>query len=306
MIYSVRHKTTYRYDIEVGYARCSLRLVPRPSSSQTLLQSDIVIQPGPAFRTAQHDKFSNPSMGVVITTPHLELVVESFCLVDVFALPPSDPAHSLRWEIVRASGLEHQSLHADGPALFLHPTRATPYVPAIAEFARESFQPGRPVLVAAGQLSHRLKTGFVYDPSATEVHTPVQTAFEQRRGVCQDFAHIMICALRGLGLPARYVMGYIRTLPAPGQPRLEGADATHAWVELWCGQSLGWVGIDPTNDMFTGDEHIVLAIGRDYRDVAPIEGLLLGAGRQTLEVEVDVQEQGDGLRPGIELARSSA
>ena len=302
----MRHKTTYRYDIEVGYARCSLRLVPRPTSGQTLLQSNIVILPRPAFETAQRDKFSNPSMAVVITTPHRELVVESFCLVDVFALPPSDSAHSVTWETVRASGLEHQSLQADGPALFLHPTRATPYVPAIAEFARESFQPGRPVLVAAGQLSRRLKAGLVYDPCATEVHTPVQTAFEQRRGVCQDFAHIMICALRGLGLPARYVSGYIRTSPAPGQPRQEGADATHAWVELWCGQSLGWVGVDPTNDLFTGDEHIVLAIGRDYHDVAPIEGVLLGAGRQTLKVEVDVHEQGEGLGPGVDLARSRA
>jgi transglutaminase-like putative cysteine protease len=134
----------------------------------------------------------------------------------------------------------------------------------------------------------RIRREFTYDPDATEVSTPVSEAFEKRHGVCQDFAQVMISGLRGLGLPARYVSGYLRTVPQPGQPRLEGADATHAWVAVWCGYDRGWIGLDPTNNMFTENDHITLATGRDYQDVAPIEGVLLGSGRQKLKVEVDV------------------
>jgi transglutaminase-like putative cysteine protease len=134
----------------------------------------------------------------------------------------------------------------------------------------------------------RMRRDFIYDSKATDVSTPPAEAFAARRGVCQDFAHIMICGLRGLGLPARYVSGYIRTIPPPGKPRLEGADATHAWVALWCGAEQGWIGLDPTNDLVVQGDHIVLASGRDYSDVAPIDGIILAPGKQTLKVEVDV------------------
>ena len=144
------------------------------------------------------------------------------------------------------------------------------------------------MLEAAAELMARIKADFKYDPEATAVSTPLREAFEKRGGVCQDFAHIMIAGLRGLGLPAFYVSGYIRTIPPPGKPRLEGADASHAWVSLWCGQEFGWRDLDPTNALFIGDDHIVVAIGRDYADVSPIDGVILASGAQKLSVRVDV------------------
>src|SRR5690606_39171507 len=162
----------------------------------------------------------------------------------------------------------------------------------ITAYARQSFTPGRPIVEAAAELMTRMRDEFVYDPEATTVSTPAVEAFEARHGVCQDFAHIMIAGLRGLGLPAAYVSGYLRTIPPPRQPRLAGADATHAWVDLWCGER-GWIGFDPTNAVFAENDHIVLAIGRDYSDVAPIDGVILAPGVQTLKVEVDVIPDGE-------------
>ncbi len=169
----------------------------------------------------------------------------------------------------------------------------TPLHAPATDYARESFPPGRPVLEGAAELMGRIKEDFAYDPEATHVATPLAEAFEARGGVCQDFAHIMISALRGLALPAAYVSGYIRTTPAPGQPRLEGADASHAWVAVWCGEPFGWIHLDPTNAMFADDNHILVAIGRDYADVSPIDGVIVGAGRQALDVSVDIKAVGD-------------
>jgi transglutaminase-like putative cysteine protease len=188
------------------------------------------------------------------------------------------------------------NLGPDGPAAYLYPTGRTPLVPAITEYARASFWPGRPIVQAAAELMTRMHADFVYDAEATTVRTPAAEAFAKRRGVCQDFVHIMTSGLRGLGLPTAYVSGYLRTLPPPGQPRLEGADATHAWVSLWCGPDRGWIGYDPTNAVFAQNDHIVLAIGRDYSDIAPIDGVILAPGGQTLKVEVDVT-------PGDEAGR---
>jgi transglutaminase-like putative cysteine protease len=135
---------------------------------------------------------------------------------------------------------------------------------------------------------HRIRTEFKYDPKATVISTPLKEVFEKRHGVCQDFAHVMIAGLRGLGLPAAYVSGYLRTIPPPGKPRLQGADATHAWVSLWCGPGIGWVGFDPTNDILVENDHIVLAVGRDFSDVSPVDGIIVGSRKQKLSVAVDV------------------
>jgi transglutaminase-like putative cysteine protease len=290
VIYGVRHRTTYSYDSEVAFARCVLRLTPCTNASQTLLQSSITVTPAPAVKTIKRDPFGNQMVSLIVDTPHEVLVVEGQSVVDVHAAPVPKGAPSDPWEAVRRAGLESRRLDADSPALFIYPTRAAPYAPQIGDYGLECFAAGRPILEAAAGLMERIKVGFAYDTEATDVHTPVTEAFAKRRGVCQDFAHVMICGLRAIGLPARYASGYIRTIPAPGQPRLEGADATHAWVELWCGTELGWVGLDPTNNLFVGDEHVVLAHGRDYHDAAPIDGVLLGSGLQTIDVEVDVVE----------------
>jgi transglutaminase-like putative cysteine protease len=289
-IYAIRHLTTYRYDSEVSYARCELRLTPGSDEAQTVLKSQIEVTPLPASRTAKTDVFGATVTALIIDKPHRSLAIESRCLVDVHAPPIGDVSATDPWETVRIAALKSRALDANAPAVYLYPTPTTPITPQITAYARESFTPGRPVLEAAAELMGRIRKQFSYDPEATDVRTPVLEAFEKRHGVCQDFAHVMICGLRGLGLPARYVSGYLRTIPAPGQARLEGADATHAWVALWCGPQRGWVGLDPTNDLLVGNDHVRLAVGRDYRDVAPIEGVLLGAGRQTLDVAVDVLE----------------
>jgi len=158
----------------------------------------------------------------------------------------------------------------------------------ITAYAASSFPPGSGILAGTVDLMHRIRTEFKYDPKATVISTPLMEVFEKRHGVCQDFAHVMIAGLRGLGLPAAYVSGYLRTIPPPGKPRLQGADATHAWVSLWCGVEIGWIGFDPTNDLLVENDHIVLAVGRDFSDVSPVDGIIVGSRKQKLSVAVDV------------------
>jgi transglutaminase-like putative cysteine protease len=288
MNYKLRHRTTYAYDDVVGFARCVLRLTPRSSPTQTVLESSVTVSPAPSAELDRTGPFGARILTVTVDKPHKALVIEANSRIDVHVPSPGDPEASPAWETIRAAALATSDLSPDGPAAYLFPTARTPIVPEITEFARASFPPGRPIVAAMEELNRRIHAEFRYDPSATEVSTPVAQAFVARHGVCQDFAQIMICGLRGLGLPAAYVSGYLRTIPPPGQPRLEGADATHAWVSVWCGPDLGWIGVDPTNAILAGDDHLVLAVGRDYADVAPIDGVILASGAQTLKVEVDV------------------
>lgn len=288
MIYALRHRTTYSYEEPVTFARCVLRLTPRTSATQTLLKNTITVIPRPSDARDGAGPFGEKTRTMVIDTPHTSLVIEAVSRVDVHAPPPPDPARSQPWESVRAGSFDSSTLGPEGPAPYLYPTRRTPAAPPITEYARQSFAADRPIVEAAVELMTRIRKDFTYDPEATTVSTPVLEAFTARHGVCQDFAHVMISGLKGLGLPAAYVSGYLRTIPPPGKPRLEGADATHAWVSLWCGDTLGWIGFDPTNALVVQNEHIVLAVGRDYSDVAPIDGIILAPGHQTLKVEVDV------------------
>ena len=288
MIYWVRHRTTYSYEAEVTYARCVLRLTPPSTLAQTLLDNAIAITPEPADRLSRVGPFGEQTLTVVIDKPHKVLVIDATSWVDVHAPAAPAAAASPAWEAVRSAAYETSSLDDDSPAAFLYPTARTPLTAPITDYARASFPAGRPIVEAGAELMTRIHDEFVYDSEATTVSTPANEAFKARRGVCQDFAHIMVAGLRGLGLPAAYVSGYLRTNPPPGRPRLQGADATHAWVSLWCGEQDGWVGFDPTNAILARDDHITLAIGRDYSDVAPIDGLTLSPGEQELKVEVDV------------------
>jgi transglutaminase-like putative cysteine protease len=288
VIYTLRHVTTYAYEDAVTFARCVLRLTPRSSASQAVLKSSVQVTPRPLSTVERTGPFGERTLTVVIDKPHTELVIEARSRVEVSARPVGDPHDSQPWESARTQAYVTRDLGPDGPAAFLYPTRRTPNAPSITAYARQSFAPGRPIVEAAAELMTRMHADFTYDPEATTVSTPALESFEARHGVCQDFAHIMIAGLRGLGLPAAYVSGYLRTIPPPGQPRLAGADATHAWASLWCGEARGWIGFDPTNAVFAENDHIVLAIGRDYSDVAPIDGIILAPGVQTLKVEVDV------------------
>jgi transglutaminase-like putative cysteine protease len=288
VIYALRHRTTYSYEERVSFARCVLRLTPRSSATQTVLANAITVTPRPSNSHDGTGPFGEKTRTVVIDTPHTSLVIEAISRVDVHAPTPSDPKQSPAWEAVRAESFQSRTLGPDGPAAYLYPTRRTPAAAQITEYARQSFANGRSIISSAAELMSRIHKDFTYDPEATTVSTPALEAFTARHGVCQDFAHVMISGLKGMGLPAAYVSGYLRTIPPPGKPRLEGADATHAWVTVWCGDTLGWIGFDPTNALIVQDDHIVLAVGRDYSDVAPIDGIILAPGHQTLKVEVDV------------------
>lgn len=291
MKYRLTHRTTYRYDQPVTFAQCVLRLTPASSARQTVTRDRVDISPAPARIEPEPGPFGEPTLRVRIDAPHTRLVITATSSIDVHTYWPAPDGMS--WEAVRAEAMASRDLSATGPSAFLYPTAAAPLVSAITDYARASFPPGRPLLEAAEDLMRRIKADFVYDDEATDVSTPAAAAFAARRGVCQDFAHIMICGLRGLGLPAAYVSGYLRTVAPAGQARLIGADATHAWAQLWCGEVVGWVGFDPTNALMALDDHVVLAVGRDYADAAPIKGLILTPGAQALTVEVDLAPVSD-------------
>jgi transglutaminase-like putative cysteine protease len=286
--YKLRHVTTYHYSKAVTFARCALRLTPQQGLDQTVLASTLSITPTPSRLEERVGPFGERVVTAIIDTPHKDLRIESRSTVAVHRVELLAGFTGASWEAIREEASASMSLDVISPAHFIYPTAMTKLSPAITAYVAECFAPGRSVVEAAHALSCRIKAEFAYDADATLVSTPSIEAFEARRGVCQDFAHIMISGLRGLGLPAAYVSGYLRTIPPPGQPRLEGADATHAWVDLWCGKALGWVGFDPTNALIVAGDHIILAVGRDYADVAPVGGVVLGPGDQTIDVAVDV------------------
>jgi len=302
VIYGVRHRTTYSYEAPVAFARCVLRLTPHDSPIQTLDHVAIEVTPLPSRIDDRTDPFAVGSVILVIEKSHRKLIIEANSIVDVHAPPVERPSDSPPWEAVRAASFQSRDLGPESPATFLYPTARTPMAPAITEYARASFHAGRPMLEAAAELMGRIRRDFTYDPKATDAYTSPQAAFSARSSVCQDFANVMICGLRGLGLPAAYVAGYLRTIPPPGRPRLAGADATHAWVRLWCGDERGWIGFDPTNAIFAENDHITLTVGRDAADTSPIDGVLLGAGDQALKVEVDVIPQDDAAAVRAPLA----
>jgi transglutaminase-like putative cysteine protease len=293
LIYSLRHLTTYRYARAVRFARCNLRLRPRDGEGQRVLESALHVTPTPTSRLARRDFFGLDTLTLTLDEPHREFTVEAVSRVAVERPAPPPPESGLPWEAVRAAALALPSLGPDGPAHFQFRSQRVPLEPAVTDYARASFPPGRSAYGGAVELMQRIRDDFRFDAKATTVSTPLAEAFALRAGVCQDFTHVMIAGLRGLGLPAAYVSGYLRTRPPAGRPRLRGADASHAWVALWCGPETGageggWIGLDPTNACVVRDDHIVVARGRDYTDVAPIDGMVASAGEQKLTVEVDV------------------
>ncbi len=290
MIYRVQHRTTYHYQDPVSVSHHVLRLTPRNLPKQSCWESYVAILPAPAVTSAHSDYFGNTLTFFTLHEPHESLVVEANTRLEVNPIGSPDFSASPPWETVReslAGGAAEPTAEVLEAWQFVFDTRRVRSSPELAAYARESFAPRRPLLAAVLDLMRRIHQDFRFDKQATEVATPVQTFFEKRRGVCQDFAHLQIGCLRSLGLPARYVSGYLRTLPPPGRPRLVGADASHAWCSAWCPVN-GWVDFDPTNNCLPSDGHITVAWGRDYSDVSPIYGVLLGGARHELKVEVDV------------------
>lgn len=278
-----------RYDYEYPTAGHHLvRVLPRALPGvQWPQQSQLQFEPDPEERQEFTDFFGNRVVSIALRTPHQALDVEMRAsLVVERAQPQLDLSPDLAGLHAELDTLH--SLAPDSPSHFLAPSPHVPLLGRVSAYAADSLRAGGSVLAAAQQLGRRLRNDFAYDPEATEVDTPVAQAFDMRRGVCQDFSHIMIAGLRGLGIPAGYVSGFLCTQPPPGKPRLEGADATHAWVRVWCGLQMGWQEFDPTNAIAAGDDHITIGHGRDYGDVAPIVGVLKTSGAHEASQAVDV------------------
>jgi transglutaminase-like putative cysteine protease len=288
MIYDVRQTTTCGYASPVAYARHVLRLTPVSREGERVQVAALQILPEPAHRREGQDFFGNRLTWLEVEEPHDTLTVKLAARVAVDAPLIPEPSSTPAWEAVRDEAFAVSDIGPLSPAHFLFPSRMVSLDPEIRDYVRESFPPARPILEAAIELIHRLKADIVYEIGATTVTTTPPMSFALRRGVCQDFAHIMISGLRGIGLPAAYVSGFLRSAPPSDGTRLQGSEAMHAWVMLWCGESAGWIGLDPTNAILAAEDHVSLAIGRDYTDVAPVDGVILGSGRQRMGVSVNV------------------
>lgn len=291
MKYAVRHTTTYTYDEPVSDSLGVAHLVPRTLPWQQVTGYDVTITPTPGDQESDVDFYGNHVTYFQVTEPHKTLVVEGAGQVEVVAPVVSPEAMATPWEAVRplvtpkAPGAWAATDLALASALVDH-------APGAVEYAALSLAPGRPVGDAVTDLMHRVHADFDYDKTATTVTSTVEHILEARAGVCQDFAHFMLACLRSHGLAARYVSGYLATQPPPGQPRLVGADASHAWVEVWLGNHGGtaaWLALDPTNDQAIADRHVTVAWGRDYGDVPPLKGVIFTeAKKSTMRVSVDV------------------
>jgi transglutaminase-like putative cysteine protease len=288
MIYEVRHQTAYDYETDVSLSHHIAHLTPRTTNSQQCLDHRLEFTPKPTTNASHADHFGNQSTFLTVEGAHRRLEVIALTRVEIS--PPNLPApeETPAWETVLdlCSG---DSLNPPMDAVeFVFGSPLAPRRTDLADYARPSFTRRRPILAGAIDLCNRVHADFAFDTEATTVMTTVQDFFKVRRGVCQDFAQLMIGCLRSIGLPARYVSGYLETLPPPGKPKLVGSDASHAWISVWCGEH-GWIDLDPTNNVLPSSRHITTAWGRDYGDVTPLRGILVGGGSHKLTVSVDVK-----------------
>jgi len=279
--YQISHGTLYDYSRDVSVSHHVARLTPRRSAGQAVLEYALTVDPEPMSTSSHTDYFGNTVTVFAMFGPHRRLRVTARSLVEVHV--PEAAKGSAAWETVR-DGLGRDP-HDTVEFALDSPRVAT--TPAFADYAAESFTGGRPLMDAVADLTRRIHVDFTFDRTATTVSTPLADVFRRRRGVCQDFAHLEIACLRSLGLAARYVSGYIESVPPANQPRLAGADASHAWLAVYDLAS-GWIDVDPTNNLVPANRHVTLAWGRDYGDVSPIRGVILGGGDHRWHVAVDV------------------
>ncbi len=285
--YRITHVTTYQYSEPVRVCHNLLLLSPRSNERLTCLTHRITIRPTPTVETDRIDFFGNPMRAFSIEESHRQLVVTAASHVRVGPPEIGDLSVGGAWEQVVRAGTDRSGAGWLDAAPFRWDSRRVRRSDEYAAYARPSFPAGRSLLEGVRDLTRRIHADFRYDTTTTHADTPVETAFRQRSGVCQDFAQIGIACLRSLGIAARYVSGYLRTFPPPGKPRLIGADQSHAWLGVHAGE-LGWVDFDPTNDCLCSTDHVPVAYGRDFHDVVPMRGVFLGGGTHTLAVSVDV------------------
>lgn len=285
MIYTAEHTTTYLYSGAVSICHTEVHLSPLTGPSQRLLSHKLEISPEPAYMVTRKDYFGNEVTAFSIQEAHETLSVTARSEVEILASEPPHPSLTPPWEQVRDDLAARSTDELYYASEFTGRSPMVAVSPAFAEWARTSFAPGRPIAEACLDLSHRIYTEFKYDPRATTIWTPVAKVLEIKRGVCQDFAHLMASGLRSLGLATRYVSGYLRS----GE-KTRGAEASHAWCAVYCGR-FGWLDFDPTNDVMPHGNHITLAYGRDYSDVTPVRGVALGGGEQVINVSVGVAQK---------------
>ncbi|MEM6279486.1 MAG: transglutaminase family protein [Verrucomicrobiota bacterium] len=287
--YRVRHLTTYDYSGRIDICHSIAHLKPRENEHQEVLSHRVDVTPEPFFRAEREDYWNNGTLYFEIQGSHDRLEVLSTLTVEKQVGETMEPKSGVAWddkkERLRSGDSDEAGLYF---ANFLLPTRICPFVEAIDAFLEPSLTPGKDSMELASEIMTRIYKEFSYVPGATDTTTPLETVMETKKGVCQDFAHVFIAALRRVGIPARYVSGYLETEPPPGQEKLQGADATHAWIEAYS-RKTGWLGFDPTNNRIPEHQHIKIAHGRDYFDVQPLKGLFVGSGGQVLSVEVDVE-----------------
>lgn len=287
MRYRVTHTTTYSGDQPVSICHNEAWLRPRQLPHQQCNSYELVISPTPSCLTSRVDYFGNQVAVFSFYQGYDTLTVESTSAIDIRARGAGWSPQTAAWEDVRDRLRSHSDPNGMAACEYVFDSPRIRTSEPLADYARPSFPPGRPILEAVQDLSSRIHREFEYKPNVSTVLTPVEEVLRIRKGVCQDFAHLQIAALRSMGLAARYVSGYLRTYPPAGKPRLVGADASHAWLAIYCGEA-GWIDVDPTNDVRPDIEHITVAWGRDYGDVCPLKGVFIGGGLHTLQVSVDV------------------
>ena len=291
MNFRILHRTIYDYSEPVTVSHHAARLKPRLTAVQKRVDFSLDIAPEPAVRTMRGDYFGNSVCFFSVQQIHQRLEVSASSLVWIERVTPPALGLSPDWRRVAALFRETATAETAEPYQFRFDSPLLRSSPELADYARQSFASDTPLLLGAQDLNRRIHADFKYDPVATTAATPLEEVWRNRRGVCQDFAHVGIACLRSLGLLARYVSGYLRTRPAPGKTRLTGADASHAWFSVFC-PSVGWVDFDPTNNLLPAEEHLTAAHGRDFSDVSPVSGILIGGGSHAITVAVDVREIG--------------
>jgi transglutaminase-like putative cysteine protease len=283
--YRVRHASAYRYGSPIVLAHHLLHLTPRAAPNQIVLSFQMGIDPAPSVKAEHFDYFGNPTTYIELHEPHPRLTVVTDIEIDV--APPVAQESDIPWENIPDALADAAAPGARTANAFAFASPMIGIDAALRDFALDCFTPGRGLREAALDLTNRIYNEFTFDSTATTISTPISEVFANRRGVCQDFAHLQIGCLRALGLAARYVSGYLRTIPPPGRPKVQGADASHAWLSVWGGGD-DWLDFDPTNGRAGSSDLITLAWGRDYGDVSPLHGIILGSNSQNLTVEVDV------------------
>ena len=283
-LYRLHHSTVYDYAEPVVLGTHFMHLLPRERPGQMVREAHLEIFPAPETRRDEVDYFGNPTTTVSLAGAHKQFAVNLSATIEVLQPAPPPAGETPRWEVIAAKGVHNPEV-----AEYCLPSPLATPQNGIADYAAVSFLPGRPMLAALLELNQRIYTEMTYKPGVTNNFTTAAHILTTRTGVCQDYAHFMIACLRALGLPGRYVSGYLRTTPPPGQERRRGADQSHAWVSSWLGPEAGWVDLDPTNNLLVADEHVTLAWGRDFADVSPLRGIILGGGRHWLKVGVDLE-----------------